>query len=40
MFRKTLRELYDENIQILADFVGADPKNLGIDLKYQVLHPK
>jgi hypothetical protein len=30
MFRKTLRELYDENIRVLADFVGADPKNLGI----------
>ncbi len=30
MCRKTLRELYDENIRVLADFVGADPKNLGI----------
>lgn len=27
-FRKTLRERYDENVRVLADFVGADPNNL------------
>jgi hypothetical protein len=32
--RKTLRELYDENIRVLADFVGSDPKNLGIFINH------
>ncbi len=35
-FRKTLRELYDENIRVLADFVGSDPKNLGIFVNHTV----
>ena len=30
--------LYDENIEALAEFVGADPKNIGRNILFKVIH--